>query len=97
MTLSVSTPIPPEDPVLARRRQMGRLAGTARRIGWALLAVAVLAFIAGVVIGLSVAFVVIVMASLIAASVLLLPAIVIGFGVSAADRDEGRARRRGGH
>ena len=94
MTESVSAPVPSEDPILARRAQMGRLAGTARRIGWALFAVAVLAFIAGVIIGLSVAFVVVVMVALVAGSVLLLPAIVIGFGVSAADRDEGRGRGR---
>jgi hypothetical protein len=87
---------PSDDPILARR-PIGRLAATARRVGWALFGVAVAAFAAGVAVGLSLAFVVIVMVALVLGSILLLPAIVIGFGVSAADRDEGRGGRSRGH
>ncbi|HLF40018.1 MAG TPA: hypothetical protein VI854_00955 [Acidimicrobiia bacterium] len=81
----------PADPVVARRRRIGRLAANARRAGWALYAVAVVAFVAGVVAGPSGATVAVVIGALVLGSMLLLPAIVIGFGVSAADRDERRS------
>lgn len=81
----------PEDPVLARRRRIDRRAATARRAGWALYGVAVAAFLAGVVTGPSGVTVVVVIGALVAGSLLLAPAIVIGFGVSAADRDDRRS------
>ena len=80
-----------DDPVIDRRRRIGRRAATARRVGWALWAVAVAAFLVGVVTGPSGVTVAVVIGGLVAGSLLLLPAIVIGFGVSAADRDDHRA------
>ena len=79
------------DPVRQRREQVARLAATARKAGWAFFALACVAFIAGLVIGLSGLFVVVVVGSLALGSALLLPAIIIGFGVTAAERDDPRA------
>ena len=76
------------DPVRARRQRIGRLAAAARRAGWALFGLAVVAFVAGVVTGLTDVVVVVVVGSLAVGSVLLLPAIIVGFGVSAAERDD---------
>jgi hypothetical protein len=77
-----------DDPVRRRRRQVARLAALARRAGWSLFGLAVMAFVAGVVIGLTTLVVVLVIGSLVLGSALLLPAIIIGFGVSAAERED---------
>jgi hypothetical protein len=76
------------DPVRARRQQVARLASLARRAGWTLFGVAVVAFVAGLVIGLSGLVVVLVIGSLALGSALLLPAIIVGFGVAAAERED---------
>jgi hypothetical protein len=67
---------------------MARLAARARRAGWALFGLAVVAFVGGLVIGLTGFVVVVVVASLALGSALLLPAIIVGFGVTAAERED---------
>jgi hypothetical protein len=79
------------DPVRQRRAQAARLAAAARRAGWAFFGLAVVAFAAGLVIGLSGLVVLVVVASLVLGSALLLPAIIVGFGVTAAERDDPRS------
>ena len=76
------------DPVRQRREQVARLASAARKAGWTFFAIACVAFIAGLLIGLTGLVVFIVMASLAIGSGLLLPAIIVGFGVSAAERED---------
>jgi hypothetical protein len=76
------------DPLRERRAQIARLAAVARRAGWALFGLAVVAFAAGLVIGLSGLVVVVVVGSLALGSALLLPAIIVGFGVTAAERED---------
>ncbi|HZQ77082.1 MAG TPA: hypothetical protein VFE55_07115 [Acidimicrobiia bacterium] len=76
------------DPVRQRRAQVARLASLARRAGWSLFGLAVVVFVAGVVVGLSGLVVVVVIGSLVLGSALLLPAIIVGFGVTAAERED---------
>jgi hypothetical protein len=76
------------DPVRQRREQVARLAAAARKAGWTCFAVACVAFVAGLVIGLNGLVVVIVVGSLAIGSGLLLPAIIVGFGVTAAERED---------
>ena len=76
------------DPVRRRRARVGRLAAVARRAGWSFFGLAVVAFVGGLVTGLSGLVVVVVVASLALGSALLLPAIIVGFGVTAAERDD---------
>ena len=76
------------DPIRARREHVNRLASTARKAGWALFGLAIAAFVIGVMVGLSGVVVVITVASLALGSALLLPAIIIGFGVTAAERED---------
>jgi uncharacterized membrane protein len=76
------------DPVRQRRQHVARLAAAARRAGWAFFGLAIVAFVGGLVIGLTGVVVVVVVASLALGSALLLPAIIIGFGVTAAERDD---------
>jgi hypothetical protein len=76
------------DPVRQRREQAARLAAAARKAGWALFGLAVVAFVGGLLVGLSVLVVIVVVGSLALGSALLLPAIIVGFGVTAAERED---------
>ena len=79
-------PESPDDPVLARRARISRMAETAQRVGYGLWLVAIVVFVVGAVTEFRPAMVTIVIGGLVAGSVLLAPAIVIGYGVKAADR-----------
>jgi len=80
------------DPVRARRARWARAAALGQRTGYAAFAVAVVAFAVGATTGLSDAVVVVVIGALVLGSVLLAPAIVLGYAVRAAERDD---RERG--
>ncbi len=82
---------PGDDPVRARRARVDRLAAWARATGWALYGVALAAFAAGLVLGLTGLVVLVVTGALVLGSLLLAPAIIVGFGVRAAERED-RAR-----
>lgn len=76
----------PADPVLERRRRLARLARTGRRAGYSLYGVSLAAFVTGFVTGFTTAPATIAAVTLVVGSLLLLPSIIIGYGVSAADR-----------
>ncbi len=76
----------PADPVLERRRRLARLARTGRRAGYSLYGVSLAAFVAGFVTGFTTAPATVAAVTLVAGSVLLAPSIIIGYGVTAADR-----------
>lgn len=80
------------DPVLVRRRQMARGALLAQRVGYALFGVAIVLFFVGFAVGLNGALVAGILVAMGVGSVLLAPAIVVGYAVKAADRDD---RERG--
>jgi hypothetical protein len=80
------------DPVRARRARWARVAALGQRAGYGAFGVAVVAFAVGVAIGLSDAVVVVVISALAVGSLVLAPAIVLGYAVRAAERDD---RERG--
>jgi uncharacterized membrane protein YidH (DUF202 family) len=80
------------DPVRARRRRVARWTRTANRLGYLCFAVAIATFVIGFVVSFNAAVSTIVIASIIVGSVLLAPAIVLGYAVKAAERDD---RERG--
>jgi hypothetical protein len=82
----------PADPVLARRRQLARGAELAQRVGYGLFGAAVVLFVVGFVAGFTGAVVTATLVALGVGSALLAPAIVIGYAVKAADRED---RERG--
>lgn len=82
----MTDPAEPADPVLARRRRLARLARTGRRLGYSLYGVSLAAFVAGFLTGFTAAPATIAAIALVTGSVLLAPSIIIGYGVSAADR-----------
>ena len=81
----------PDDPVLRRRAQMARLADVGRGIGWLFVLVAVVAFVIGLLTSFDPWGTVVVVA-LLACTLTLAPAIVLGYAVKAAERDD-RERR----
>lgn len=77
-----------DDPVLVRRAQMRRLADVGQRVGWGFVLVAVAAFVAGFVTGDLDRWTPIVVVALVACTLTLAPAIVLGYAVKAADRED---------
>jgi len=86
MVARVTAPGP--DPVRARRASAARFAALGKRVGYSLLLVAIVAFVVGAIDGFSTPYVTIVVASIAVGSVFLAPAIVIGYGVRAAERED---------
>lgn len=80
------------DPVLVRRRRLARGADMAQRAGYALFGLAIVVFVVGFFTGLTAGLVTVIVTALGVGSLLLAPAIVIGYAVKAADRDD---RERG--
>ena len=79
---------PEPDPVLARRARIARLTELGQRIGYALFGLAIVVFVIGFVVGYSDFLVTVIVASLGIGSVVLAPAIVFGYAVKAAERED---------
>ena len=80
------------DPVLERRRRIAGLVRIGQRVGYALFGAALVLFFAGLVLGFGGVSTLIVVA-IVTGSLVLAPAIVFGYAVRAAereDREEGR-------
>jgi hypothetical protein len=75
------------DPVLERRRQLGRVAEIGQRVGYACLLIGMVAFFVGLFAGYGTWGPVVIVA-LVACTVTLAPAIVLGYAVKAADRED---------
>jgi hypothetical protein len=80
------------DPIRARRAKVARWSLLANRIGYLFLALAVAVFIIGFALGFTPAVVTIVVATLLIGCALLLPSIILGYAVKAAERED---RERG--
>lgn len=77
-----------DDPVRALREQYRRLADLGQKLGYALIALAVVVFMVGFFTGFSSWVVGTIVAALLIGSVVLLPAIIVGYAVKAADRED---------
>ena len=77
-----------DDPVRQRRATAQRLARIASRTGYALIAVAVVTFFVALVTDFDATMAAIITAALIAGCVLLAPAIILGYAVKAAERED---------
>ena len=80
------------DPVRARRQTVARWTRLANRLGYLCFGIAIVTFVIGFIVSFNGAVSAVVIASLIVGSVLLAPAIVLGYAVKAAERDD---RERG--
>ena len=80
---------PPEvDPVLAKRARIAKLVELGKRVGYGLFLVAIVAFVVGFVAGFDGITGGIIVWSIVVGSIVLAPAIVFGYGVKAAERDD---------
>jgi hypothetical protein len=77
-----------EDPVLVRRRRIGRLVDVGQKVGYGLFGFAIAAFAWGLATAWSETATVLVIGSLAIGSVVLAPSIVLGYAVKAADRED---------
>jgi membrane-bound ClpP family serine protease len=76
------------DPVLAKRARIARLVSLGQRVGYLLFLLSVVLFFVGIAVGLTGLLVTLIVAAIVAGSLVLAPAIVFGYGVKAADRDD---------
>ncbi|MGH9136754.1 MAG: hypothetical protein ACRD0G_06860 [Acidimicrobiales bacterium] len=76
------------DPVRARRARIARLVTIGQRVGYLLFLTAILLFVAGFVGSFSPGLTTAVVACLVVGSLVLAPAIVFGYAVKAAEREE---------
>jgi hypothetical protein len=83
---------PSSDPVRERRARIAKLVEVGQRVGYGLFGVAIVGFVIGFAVGFSGAFVAVVVTSMVVGSLVLAPAIVFGYAVKAAERDD---RERG--
>jgi hypothetical protein len=81
-----------DDPVVARRRRIERLAKLGKRVGYTALMIAIVAFFVALATGFATWAVTVSVVGLFAACVILPLPIVFGYGVRAADRED---RERG--
>ena len=77
-----------DDPVAARRARIGHWAETGQRLGYVCIGVAVVAFVIAVIAGFPGWAVTVTLAGLLGATILLPPAIVLGYGVRKAERED---------
>ena len=87
-----------EDPVVVRRARIARWVGLAKRVGYALLLLAVILFVVAAATGFPSGVTTATIVALIAACIVLPVPIVLGYGLRAAEREdrEATARRAGG-
>ena len=85
-------PTPSHDPVRVRRQQIAKWTLMANRIGYLFFAIAIVSFVLAFAFGFNSTMSSIIIAALIVGSILLAPAIVLGYAVKAAERDD---RERG--
>jgi hypothetical protein len=90
--MTPSTPNRPPDPVRQRRAQIAKWTLLANRLGYLCFAVALAVFFIGFAIGFNGTVSAIVITAMVVGSILLAPAIVLGYAVKAAERDD---RERG--
>jgi len=81
-----------DDPIRRRRALVARWTSIATRTGYALLVLAIVVFFVALLVGFSGVMATLVLVPLLVSFALLAPAIVIGYAVKAAERDD---RERG--
>ena len=85
---SPEIPASAADPVLARRRKLGRQVSIAQRVGYGLFALFCVLVAIGFPLGFPPALTTTAIVVFAAGSILLAPAIVLGYAVKAADRED---------
>ena len=79
---------PARDPILEQRARVRRIADLAKRVGYLLFAITLVLFFFALATGFSGAMATAATATLIAGCIVLAPAILLGYAVKGAERDE---------
>jgi hypothetical protein len=79
---------PTTDPVLVRRARIAKLVQVGQRLGYGLFAVAMVGFFVGLATSYTEPLVTLVIGCLLVGSAVLAPAIVLGYAVKAAERED---------
>lgn len=82
----------PTDPVRERRARIAKLVEVGQRVGYSLFALAIVVFVIGFISGFDGIVGTVIVASIVVGSIVLAPAIVFGYAVKAAERED---RERG--
>lgn len=77
-----------DDPVLARRARIARLVSIGQRVGYGLFGLAIVVFAIGAVAGFEPWTTSAIVAALVVGSIVLAPAIIFGYAVRAAERED---------
>lgn len=77
-----------DDPVVARRRRAAQWAKAGKRLGYLLFSLAIVLFVVAMVTDLPRSLTVAIVVSMAIGSLVLAPAIVVSYGVKAADRED---------
>lgn len=85
---SPSATSPTDDPVLIRRAKVARLSALGKRYGYLAILVAMIVFVIGFVTDFGPAVTITILVCLALSTVLLIPALIFGYGVKAAEREE---------
>jgi predicted membrane protein len=85
---AVNATPPPADPVRARRQRIARLAELGQRVGYLLFGAAIVGFVLAFVLGFSPGWVTFIVTCMVVGSIFLAPAIVAGYAVKAAERED---------
>lgn len=85
---------PHGDPVRRRRRAIARWTGIANRFGYSLYGIAIVLFLVAFVTNWGNGFTVAITVCLVLGSILLAPAIVLGYAIKAAEREEAEIELR---
>jgi cyanate permease len=76
------------DPIRERRARIARLVEIGQRVGYGLFGVAIVGFVIGFATSFSSTWTTVVVASIVVGSLVLAPAIVFGYAVKAAERED---------
>jgi len=88
MNEAAPNPYPDDDPVVVRRQRIDTAAGLGRRVGYALFGIAIAVFLIGFFSRFSTWVANTISVCLVIGSILLIPSIVLGYAVKAADRHD---------
>lgn len=94
--MSAYRPDGSDEAVLARRARITHWVALGQRVGYGLFLVAIVGFFLGFFVDFPQALVTMIVASMVVGSVVLAPAIVFGYGVKAAEREDVEHGRRSG-
>lgn len=89
----MTDPNTPIDPVLAKRARASELANLGKRLGYSVIGIAIVVFAFGAITRFEEWMAVVVTTCMVLSAVFLVPAVIVGYGVSAANREERNAWR----